>query len=132
MAMKKTTNSNSILGIGTDIIEIERIKEAIERHGERFLDRIFTKKEQEYCRRYKNATPHFAGRFAAKEAIVKAFGTGLHEDMGWKEIEIINDSQGKPEVQLSARLKSSLSVAHIFLSISHCEAYATATAIVTG
>lgn len=129
---KKTINAGSIQGIGTDIIEVERIKDAIERHGERFLDRLFTEKEQKYCLRYKDAMPHFAGRFAAKEAIVKAFGTGLHAEMSWKEIEIVNDSQGKPEVKLSPRLKKSLKVVHIFLSISHCEAYATATAIVIG
>lgn len=129
---KKTINQGSIQGVGTDIVEIERIKDAIARHGERFLNRLFTKKEQNYCQRYKNPIPHFAGRFAAKEAVLKAFGTGLHAEMTWQEIEIINDLQGKPEVQLSARLKASLSVAHIFLSISHCEAYATATAIVIG
>jgi holo-[acyl-carrier protein] synthase len=129
---KKTINQCIIKGVGTDIIEIERIKVAIERHGSRFLDRLFTEKEQSYCGRYKDPTPHYAGRFAAKEAILKALGTGLHAEMTWKEIEIVNDLQGKPEVQLSARLKASLAVAQIFLSISHCESYATATAIVMG
>lgn len=122
----------TIKGVGTDIIEIKRIKEAITRHGERFLDRLFTSQEIAYCLRYKDSTPRFAGRFAAKEAVLKAFGTGLSSEMTWKEIEILNDKQGKPEVQLSARLQGALSIDHIFLSISHCDTYATATAIVVG
>lgn len=130
---KKSSNQLPVQGIGTDIIEIQRIKEAIDRHGERFIDRIFTPKEKAYCLRYKNAMPHFAGRFAAKEAVLKALGTGLKPEVTWKEIEIINDAQGKPEVILSARLqKHTLFVSHIFLSISHCDAYATATAIAVG
>jgi holo-[acyl-carrier protein] synthase len=130
--MKKNTPNAlpTVQGVGTDIIEIERIKEAIARHGDRFLDRLFTAKEKTYCLRYKDSIPRFAGRFAAKEAVLKAFGTGITQEMTWKEIEILNDKQGKPEVQLSARLRDVLSVDHIFLSISHCDAYATATAIV--
>ena len=126
------SSAPTIKGVGTDIIEIERIREAIARHGQRFLDRLFTPQEQTYCLRYKDSTPRFAGRFAAKEAVLKAFGTGLSNEMSWKEIEILNDKQGKPEVQLSVRLQGVLSIDHIFLSISHCDTYATATAIVVG
>jgi holo-[acyl-carrier protein] synthase len=129
---KKSINGYNIRGVGTDIIEIQRIKEAIARHGAPFLDRLFTEKEREYCRRYKEATSHFAGRFAAKEAILKACGMGLHQKIAWLEIEILNDERGKPEVHLPLRLKQELSVSHIFLSISHCDAYATATAIAVG
>jgi holo-[acyl-carrier protein] synthase len=121
-----------VKGVGTDIIEIERIRVAIVRHGDRFLDRLFTEIEKKYCLRYKDAAPHFAGRFSAKEAVLKAFGTGLNKEMSWKEIEILNDKQGKPEVQLSVRLQGLLSIDHVFLSISHCDTYATATAIVVG
>ena len=121
-----------VRGVGTDIIEIHRIQEAYERHGERFLDRLFTEKEQAYCLRYKNAIPHFAGRFAAKEAVLKALGTGLHQSITWKEIEIINDSQGKPEVEIPLGVLRSMSASHLLLSISHCESYATATAILMG
>src|SRR5256885_14933210 len=120
---KKTMNECNIQGVGTDIIEIKRIQEAISCHGERFLNRIFTDQEKNYCLRYKESAQHFAGRFAAKEAILKALGTGQSPDATWKEIEIINDSQGKPEVYLSQRLKQTLSVQHIFLSISHCDTY---------
>lgn len=130
--MKRKNSTSAVQGIGTDIIEIQRIKVAVERHGMRFLERLFTDKEQTYCHRYKDPMPHYAGRFAAKEAILKAFGTGMHPEVTWKEIEIINDKQGKPEVHLSSRLKQTLGIAHVFLSISHCDAYATATAIVVG
>ena len=121
-----------ISGIGTDIIEIRRIMEAIERHGERFLMRLFTEKERAYCQRYANALPHYAGRFAAKEAIVKALGTGFQFEMTWLDLEILNNTLGKPEVTLSARLRKTFPLANFFLSISHCNEYATATAIVVG
>ncbi len=118
-------------GVGTDIIEIHRIKEAIERHGDRFLTKLFTEAERHYCENYANPIPHFAGRFAAKEAIVKAMGTGFHHEIQWTEIEIINNNLGRPEVKLSHRLTQLFPQIHIFLSISHCKDYATATALVT-
>ncbi|MFZ0565868.1 MAG: holo-ACP synthase [Chlamydiales bacterium] len=116
-------------GIGTDIIEIGRIQKALDRHGDRFLEHLFTPKEQAYCRRFSNPVPHLAGRFAGKEAILKAIGTGLQRHIGWKEIEIINDANGKPEVYLSGSLQPRFPDASFFLSISHCKEYATATAI---
>ncbi len=116
-------------GIGTDIIEIKRIQKAIERHGGRFLERLFTQKEREYCFQYKHPTSHFAGRFAAKEAVAKALGTGFQKEVGWQEIEILNNSDGQPLVYLSTRLRLLFPKAHLFLSISHCDDYATATAI---
>jgi holo-[acyl-carrier protein] synthase len=121
--------ASQILGLGTDIIEVQRIKEAIERHGEKFIEKIFTSKEQDYCRRYSNAELHFAGRFAAKEAVLKACGTGLKPELTWHAIEIINDEQGKPEVYLSSHAQKLLKISSVFLSISHCNAYAMATAI---
>jgi holo-[acyl-carrier protein] synthase len=120
-----------IQGVGTDIIEIERIKGAIVRHGNHFLDRLFTEREKIYCMRYRDFAPHFAGRFAAKEAVLKALGTGLSHKIAWKEIEVLNDKQGKPEVHLSTRLRSVRPVKYVWISISHCETYATATAILT-
>lgn len=124
--------TETVQGVGTDIIEIRRIKEAIDRHGERFIDRIFTAKEKKYCQQYQDQVARFAGRFAAKEAILKALGTGLQPEITWQEIEVINDGQGKPEVHLSPRLKRSFPMAHLFISISHCDDYATATAILVG
>ena len=118
-----------ILGIGTDIIEISRIAISIERHGDLFIDRLFTAKEKSYAAKFSNRTPTFAGRFAAKEAIVKALGTGIRDEMSWQEIEIINDEKGKPEVFFSEKLQKILIGTSVLISISHSKEYATATAI---
>jgi holo-[acyl-carrier protein] synthase len=128
----QTPTPDAINGVGTDIIEVRRIKEAIDRHGDRFIDRLFTNREKLYCQRYQDPIPRYAGRFAAKEAVLKALGTGLKPEIGWQEIEIVNDRQGKPEVHLSQRLKRTFPLTQIFVSISHCEEYATATAILVG
>lgn len=116
-------------GLGTDIIEIARIERVIERYGSKFLDRIYTKTEQEYCLKYRESARHFSGRFAAKEAIVKSLGTGINKDINWKDIEIVNDSHGKPTVIFSESLKEMFDHPHVLISISHCKEYATATAI---
>lgn len=128
----KSKSFHNIEGIGTDIIEVHRIKKAIDHHGIRFLNKIFTDKEIAYCQCYRDSIPHFAGRFAAKEAVSKALGTGLNSSTTWKEIEILNDPQGKPEVYLSAKLQQMFPTSHLFLSISHCREYATATALLVG
>lgn len=118
-----------ILGIGNDIIEIERIKNNIDQYGERFLDRIFTKQEQTYCFNRKEFALHFAGRFAAKEAVAKALGTGFADGLTWVDIEILNDSKGKPYVAPSAKLMLLFNHPSLLISISHCRSYATAMAI---
>lgn len=120
-----------IKGLGTDIIEVARIEEAINKHGKRFLDRVFTHLEQEYCYRHKDFARHFAGRFAAKEAIVKAFGVGLKTGVTWLDMEIFNDACGKPRVRLCNQLASLGDSAEITLSISHCRSYATSVAILS-
>lgn len=119
-----------IQGLGNDIIEIERMQKAIDRQGQRFLDRIFTPAEQQYCKRHNKAARHFAGRFAAKEAILKALGTGLRQGISWLDIEIINDGNGKPCATLSPVLQVHFGQPLIFISISHCQTYATAVAVV--
>lgn len=116
-------------GLGNDIIEISRMRKSIERHGLHLLNRLFTQKEQDYCYQYKDPAPHFAARFAAKEAIVKALGTGFGAKVHWHDIEIINDPLGKPEVFLSSFLKKEFHNPEILLSLSHCQEYATAVAI---
>lgn len=118
-----------IHGVGTDIIEVKRIEQSIERFGQRFLDRIFNFDEQTYCLHHRDSARHFAGRFAAKEAIVKALGTGFRDGIGWLDIEILNNDQGKPVVKLSPRLKEQFNSPNIHLSISHGRDYATAFAI---
>lgn len=114
-------------GLGSDIIEVERIEASIQKHGARFLDRLFTPEEQAYCNLFRDAARHYAGRFAAKEAIAKALGTGFGDHLSWLDIEILNDEQGKPIPHLPERLlKGTLE-----LTISHCKAYALAVAIIT-
>lgn len=118
-----------IKGLGTDIIEIGRIDKAISRYGPKFLNRLFTLKEQEYCLKHKMSSRHFAGRFAAKEAIVKALGKGISKDINWLDIEILNDPHGKPCVTFSNTFTSKFSTTEVQISISHCKEYATAVAI---
>lgn len=118
-----------VLGLGNDIIEISRIRKSIERHGAHFLNRLFTEKEQDICYKHQDSAPHFAGRFAAKEAIAKALGTGFGADVAWHDIEVLSDERGKPVVHLSEGLKASFKNPHLLVSISHSTDYATAVAI---
>jgi len=120
-----------ILGIGNDIVEIARIQAVVERHSERFLNRVFTPNEQEYCLNRNHPAPHLAGRFAAKEAIVKALGIGFSQGIGWLDIEIQNDAKGKPNVTFSNSAKELFGDLKLHISISHCHHYATAFAIWT-
>src|SRR6185503_6633481 len=92
----------SILGLGTDIVECLRIAQMIERHGELFITRVYTDHEIEYCSARKAATQHYAGRWAAKEAVLKALGTGWQRGISWRDIEIRNDRLGAPSVVLRA------------------------------
>ena len=120
-----------IRGIGTDIIEVSRIRGSIERFADRFLERLFTDKERRYCASHPFQERHYAGRFAAKEAIAKALGTGIGADLSWHDMEIVNDAAGKPMMVPSPRLAERLGKSTIVLSISHCHHYATATALWT-
>lgn len=117
-------------GLGIDIIEISRIRSALESYGKRFLDKIFTPGEQTYCMTYKDPAPHLAGRFAAKEAVVKALGIGFRQGISWRDIAIARDTLGRPSVQLSALLQQRFPNVELLLSISHCRAYAAAVASV--
>ncbi len=114
-----------MLTTGVDIIEIERIQRALERWGDRFLRRIYTEDEAAYCR---GRPPNLAGRFAAKEAAMKALGTGLR-GVGWKDIEVIRNEAGAPSVLLHGRAKvraETLGVREMSLSLSHSRNYAVA------
>ncbi len=124
-----TMKEDSILGLGTDIIEIARIQESIARHGQHFLDRLFTHQEQEYCLKYKDAAPHFAGRFAAKEAVAKALGIGFGAKLSWLDFEILGDEYNKPTVHFTIDAKERLHQPKIAVSISHSATAATAVAI---
>ena len=116
---------------GTDIIEIGRIKDSIEDMGERFLERVFTKKEIEYCESRRNQKyQHYAGRLAGKEAVFKAISPKIKDkyEIGWKNIEIINDENGRPSVHLVDIEIQGMD--EIDISISHCKQYATANVVV--
>ncbi len=114
-----------MLTTGVDIIEIPRIKQTLDRYGERFLKRVFTPDEIAYCR---GRAPNLAGRFAAKEATMKALGTGVR-GVSWKDIEVIRAESGAPSVKLHGRAKARaerLQVVEISLSISHSREFAVA------
>lgn len=122
-----------IIGIGTDIIEIERIKKAIQTRP-KLGERIFTSRELEYCSTKGNTFASLAARFAAKEAVAKALGTGI-EGFKWLDIEVFNDEKGKPEIKLSnqALVKGQdLGVKKIEISLSHCKEYAVAMVVLVG
>jgi len=123
-------SQQSILkGIGNDIVEIDRIRDAIRRYGRSFYKRVLTPLELEYCLRHKDPAIPTAGRFSAKEALSKALGTGLGRSLSFLDIEIVNDRRGCPIATLSDTLNETFNAPSIFLSISHCRKYATATAI---
>lgn len=124
-----------IVGLGTDIVEIVRIGEMIDRHGEAFLNRIYTPEEIRYCQKRKHCNEAFAGRWAAKEAVMKALGTGFIRGIGWQDIEILAGKSGKPYVNIhggAGEHAKKIGVDRILITISHCRAYATATAIGVG
>lgn len=116
---------------GVDIIEIERVKDSIEKVGERFLKKVFTDKEIEYCENRKGQKyQHYAGRFAAKEAAFKAISSQLDDkySVSWKDFEILNDEHGRPQINISNINVEKID--NIDVSISHCKLYATANVVV--
>ena len=124
-----------VIGIGTDIIEVLRIGHMIERHGELFLRRVYTPWEIEYCNARKAAVQHFAGRWAAKEAILKALGTGWAKGIHWVDMEVRNEPGGEPRVALGGRAREvaeELRIREMPISISHCRHFATAFAMALG
>ena len=124
-----------ILGIGTDIVECLRIAQMIERHGELFINRVYTDAEIEYCNARKATTQHYAARWAAKEAVLKALGTGWRRGVSWRDIEIRNDKSGAPTVQLGGGARDVMEQAGIrrlHVTISHCRSHAVAYVIAEG
>lgn len=123
-----------IIGCGIDLVSIKRIENIVRRWGDNFICRIFTPLEQEYCEKKGNKYQSYAGKFAAKEALLKALGLGLR-GVNWKEIEVINDNLGQPIIKTSGRLKeitSNKKVDKYFLTISHTKENALAEVILEG
>src|SRR6266852_2394934 len=124
-----------IVGLGIDVEEVERVKGAMQRQGERFLKRIFTEKERAYCEQFKDKYERYAGRFAVKEAAMKALGTGWSRGVRWVDIEVVRQKGGRPTLALEGearKIANRLGVKHIALSITHTAAQAFAQVIFEG
>lgn len=123
----------SLVGIGIDVVEVSRIRSSMDEFGVKFLARIFTERERDYCERQMMPEMHYAARFAAKEAISKAFGTGIGKDVSWLDMEILKKSSGEPEVRLrgAAELKAKeVSASQVLVSLTHSKDYAAANAVI--
>jgi len=125
----------TILGIGMDIVETKRIADSLERFGDRFLHRVFLEGEVAYSNSMKFPPLHLAARFAAKEAISKAFGTGIGREIGWRDLEIVREPSGAPKVVLHGRAEEyakKRGVKEIHISLSHTADYGAASAVIVG
>ncbi len=124
---------SGVLGIGLDLVENKRIRESLEKFGPRFRNRIFTPDEQAYCDRMADPVPHYAARFAAKEAVSKAFGTGLGASLGWLDIEVFKQAgSGEPLVRMLGKgsdLLQQRGGTAVLVSLTHTAEYAAAQAV---
>lgn len=121
-----------IIAHGIDLVDCPRIEDMIKRHGSRFIDRVFTATEQAYADANKDKVEKLAGRFAAKEAILKLMGTGWRGKIAWTDIEVVNNAAGQPEVALDGEVKKiadKLGIKHISVSITHTANFAIASAV---
>ena len=121
-----------VFGIGIDVVEVDRIASAIERHGGPFLTKIFTPAERDYCESRTNPAMHYAARFAAKEAVSKALGTGIGGNAGLHDLEVVHDAAGAPKLRLSGAAEAFAKqhgITDIQISLSHARDYAAANAI---
>ena len=121
-----------IVGTGIDIVEIDRIKRSIIKYSDRFINKVFTQKEIDYCHSQADPAKHFAARFSVKEAVLKCFGTGMTGGILWKDVEVDNKKSGQPTLNLYGKGKdlfNQLKIKHIHISITHDKNYAVAHAI---
>lgn len=119
-----------IYGIGHDLVECERIKKSLEKLGDRFIEKIYTLTEKQYCEQFKlNAYLHYAARFAAKEAFSKAIGTGFRDGFNMKEVGVVNKKSGQPEIVLEGSMKERWGHLKPFLTMSHTDNNAVAFVI---
>lgn len=122
-----------IYGIGIDIIEVSRVEKQVARSDERFARRIFTQREIAYCEKKRFKAQNYAARFAAKEAFLKALGTGLSAGLTWKEVEVMNDEKGKPCIEVSGKVKEFIErtgITGIQVSLAHLKDTAVAVVII--
>lgn len=120
---------------GIDLVDCSRIQELLDKHGDRFLDRVFTVREQQYSRRHRYRVERLSGRFAVKEAVMKMLGTGWQNGIAWTDIEVVNDPLGRPEVKLSGKVAETaneLGIEQVSVSITHTKGLAVASAIALG
>ena len=120
-----------LIGLGADLIEVERIRTALERQGARFLERVFTPEERAYCDSKAHPHPHFAARFAAKEAVSKCFTTGIGASLGWRSISIYHGDRQEPKVRLDDKgraLLAQLGASGVLITLSHTRTFAMAVA----
>jgi holo-[acyl-carrier protein] synthase len=123
---------NVIIGIGVDLCEVDRVEAAIARHGERFLNRIYTEAERAYCESKVNHTERFAGRFAAKEAAMKAIGTGWRRGVAWRDFEVRRAASGQPVIffgGIARKIADELGVKRALVSITHIKSMAMAQVV---
>ncbi len=128
------SDSAGALGVGTDLVDVERIRKSLDEHGERFLEKVFTSAERAYCLGMADPAPHFAARFAAKEAVAKAFRTGIGAEFGWLDLGVKRGPAGEPLADLSekgAALLAGRGGREILLSLSHLATMAMAVAVIT-
>lgn len=120
-----------LIGLGCDIIETDRIRSVVRRHGDRFLTRVFTEEEQAYCNSLKHPHKHYAARWAAKEAVSKCFTTGIGEHLDWTSVSVYHGSRHEPLVRLDAKAQALLAqvgATHVMLTLSHIDTHAMAVA----
>lgn len=120
-----------LVGLGSDLVDVDRIRGVRERQGERFLERVFTDEERVYCMQMKFPDKHLAARFAAKEAVSKAFTTGIGKELGWKSISVYHGPRHDPRVRLDEKgeaLLKQIGATHVILTLSHTETAAMAVA----
>ncbi len=127
------SGGGDVLGMGIDLVEVDRIEHACKRHGDRFLKRVFTGEERAYCLGMKNPWPHFAARFAAKEAAAKAFGTGIGGEFGWTSLGVYKGSREEPLARMDQAgqlLLDKMDATDVLISLSHTTSLAMAAALI--
>jgi holo-[acyl-carrier protein] synthase len=121
-----------MVGLGADLIEVERVRGVLERQGARFLERVFTEEERAYCAGMAQPHKHYAARFAAKEAVSKCFTTGIGAELGWRSVSVYHGPRNQPLVRLDEKgqaLLAQVGATHVHLTLSHTDSHAMAVAV---